>query len=66
MHLQTCSSSLSATMPSRTRKKDVDLNASVDEPAAVIEADKQQIVTDAAERGATAVPLVPQRTTARV
>ena len=31
-------------------QKDVDLNASVDEPAAVIEADKQQIVTDAAER----------------
>ena len=37
-------------------QKDVDLNASVDEPAAVIEADKQQIVTDAAERARELFP----------
>jgi hypothetical protein len=37
-------------------QKDVDLNASVDEPAAVIEADKQQIVTDASERARELFP----------
>src|SRR3712207_9426363 len=37
-------------------QKDVDLNASVDEPAAVIEADKQQIVTDATERARELFP----------
>jgi hypothetical protein len=37
-------------------QKDVDLNASVDEPAAVIEADKQQIVTETAERRAGSTP----------
>ena len=37
-------------------QKDVDLNASVDEPASVIEADKQQIVTEAAERRAGSTP----------
>ena len=37
-------------------QKDIDLNASVDEPAAVIEADKQQIVTDAAERARQLFP----------
>ena len=37
-------------------QKDVDLNASVDEPAAVIEADKQQIVIDAAERARELFP----------
>ena len=37
-------------------QKDVDLNASVDEPAAVIEADKQQIVTDEAERARELFP----------
>jgi hypothetical protein len=37
-------------------QKDVDLNAAVDEPAAVIEADKQQIVTEAAERLAAPPP----------
>src|SRR3712207_3785956 len=37
-------------------QKDVDLNASVDEPAAVIEADKQQIVTDAADRARELFP----------
>ena len=64
MHLPTCSSSLSATMPSPTRK-DIDLNASVDEPAAVIEADKQLIVTERpSERDSCS--LVPHRTPARV
>jgi hypothetical protein len=37
-------------------QKDVDLNASVDEPASVIEADKQQIVTEAAERARQLFP----------
>jgi hypothetical protein len=31
-------------------QKDIDLNATVDEPAAVIEADKQHIVADASDR----------------
>ena len=64
MHLPTCSSSLSATMPSPTRK-DIDLNASVDEPAAVIEADKQLIVTESTERARQLFPL-SHRTPARV
>jgi hypothetical protein len=37
-------------------QKDIDLNASVDEPAAVIEADKQQIVTEASERARQLFP----------
>jgi hypothetical protein len=37
-------------------QKDVDLNASADEPAAVIEADKQQLATDAAERARQLYP----------
>src|SRR3954469_22440640 len=37
-------------------QKDVDLNAPVDEPAAVIEADKQQIVSDASERARELFP----------
>jgi len=37
-------------------QKDVDLNASVDEPASVIEADKQQIVTEASERARQLLP----------
>ena len=37
-------------------QKDIDLNATVDEPAAVIEADKQQIVTDASDRARELYP----------
>ena len=37
-------------------QKDIDLNASVDEPAAVIEADKQLIVTESTERARQLFP----------
>ena len=37
-------------------QKDIDLNATADEPAAVIEADKQQIAADAAERARELYP----------
>lgn len=37
-------------------QKDIDLNATVDEPAAVIEADKRAIVTDEAERARALLP----------
>lgn len=37
-------------------QKDIDLNASVDEPAAVIEADKRAIVTDEGERARGLLP----------
>lgn len=37
-------------------QKDIDLNASVDEPAAVIEADKRAIVTDEGERARDLLP----------
>ena len=37
-------------------QKDIDLNASVDEPAAVIEADKRAIVTDESERARELFP----------